>query len=746
MSNRNGDAATSRLLIVSNRLPVTIKSEENGDFTIERSSGGLATALSRTHAERNSLWIGWPGGHFDDVNTQKRIETLLQQEYRCVPVFLNAADIQGYYHGFSNRALWPLLHYFVTYFIYDEEEWAAYVRVNQLFCDAILREAQGNEFIWVHDYHLFLLPGMLRQHLPEARIGYFLHIPFPSSEVFRILPCCEALLRGLLGADLIGFQTFGYTQNFLWSVYRVLGIDAETGYLSFDGRQVTFGVHPIGIDPKQFLDAIHTDPDTHAEIQNLDDSLGSRKLILGMDRLDYSKGIPARLRAYQRFLRTYAEWRERVSFIQVAVPSREQVPAYQDLKRQVDELVGEINGVYGTTTWTPIQYVHRNLPFHQICALLRRADVALITPLRDGMNLVAKEFVACQENRPGALIIGEFAGASAEMGEAFFVNPYDVDGMAARLHEVLSIPEEVLSERMLALHKRICTHTVEIWAENFLGALEQVRFTTRTRALSTWERQRLLTAYSHASRCVFLLDYDGTLAPVAPLRHLAAPSPQVVAIVQALQRDPRNTVAVISSRDRFTLQRWLGVCGCPLVAEHGAWLFVPADGAWEQLVHDLHDDWKEAIRPILERVVQQTPGSVLEEKDYCLAWHYRLADPEFGLWQARELCSQLQGMLAGSELQVQSGNKVVEVKSAKIHKGVAATYLLEQAQPVDFVLAMGDDYTDEDLFAAVPSEQWTVKVGMGVSSARFSLSTPADVMQLLRDLAGRTQDVPTASV
>jgi trehalose 6-phosphate synthase/phosphatase len=745
MISHNGDSRT-RLLIVSNRLPVTITSEAEGEFTIDRSSGGLATALSRTHAERDSLWIGWPGGQFDEPKTQNRIEALLRQEQRCVPVFLSAEDIEQYYHGFSNRALWPLLHYFVTYFTYDEEEWEAYERVNRLFCDAILREAQGNELIWVHDYHLFLLPEMLRQHLPEARIGFFLHIPFPSSEVFRILPCREALLRGLLGADLIGFQTFSNMQNFLWSVYRVLGIDAETGFLSFGGRQIAFGVHPIGIDPKQFLDAIHTDAATQDEMQSLDQSLGSRKLILGMDRLDYSKGIPARLRAYQRFLHTYPEWRERVSFIQIAVPSREQVPAYQELKRQVDELVGEINGVYGTTTWTPIQYVHRNLPFHQICALLRRADVALVTPLRDGMNLVAKEYVACQENRAGALIIGEFAGASAEMGEAFFVNPYDVDGMAARLYEVLSIPEDVLAERMSTLHKRICTHSVDIWAETFLSGLEQVRFTARTRALSNWDRQRLLTAYTQAARRVFLLDYDGTLAPVAPWRHRAAPSAQVVTLLQDLQRDPRNMVAVISSRDRFTMQRWLGVCGCILVAEFGAWLFTPADGAWQPLLNDLHDDWKESIRPLLERVVAQTPGSLLEEKDYSLAWHYRLADPEFGLWQARELCSQLQGMLAGSELQVQSGNKVVEVKWAKIHKGVAATHLLNQAQPVDFVLAMGDDYTDEDLFAAVPPDQWTVKVGMEVSSARFSLSTPADVITLLLDLAGHVHAAPAASL
>lgn len=740
MPDGNGHSPPSRLLIISNRLPVTISTTQDGEIRIERSSGGLVSALSRTHAEMESLWIGWPGGHFRTAQERTHIAQLLRTEQRCVPVFLSTRAIQQYYYGFSNRALWPLFHSFQTYFTYDETEWEAYVHANRLFCDVVLQEARGDELIWVHDYHLFLLPGMLRQHLPDARIGFFLHTPFPSSEMFRVLPCREPLVRGLLGSDLIGFQTFSYMQNFLWAVYRVLGIDAETGYLPFGGRQVAFEVHPIGIDPEQFLHAIHHDEATAREIARLDQSIGQRKLLLGMDRLDYSKGIPARLRAYQRFLEQHEEWRERVTFIQVAVPSRERVLAYQELKRQVDELVGEINGVYGTTTWTPIQYVHRNLPFPEICALLRRADVALITPLRDGMNLVAKEFVACQEHCPGALILSEFAGASSEMGEAFFVNPYDEEGMAERLYEVLTMPEDLLSERMQALHKRVCAHTVDVWTENFLAALESVQHMRRTRLLAPQSRQRLLVAYMQAKRRVLLLDYDGSLIPLVKLPHRALPTPQVLDILRHLQRDRRNVVAVISGRDRITLQNWLGSSGCMLVAEHGAWMCEGEGEGWRTMLPEFKDDWKSTIRPILAHVVEQTPGSLLEEKDFSLVWHYRMADPEFGLWQARELYSQLQGMLAGTGLQVQNGDKVVEVKWAEIHKGVAATQIIEGAQPVDFILAVGDDRTDEDLFAAVPQEQWTIKVGTGFSVARFSLSTPADVLQLLTDLAGHAPE------
>ncbi|MGQ4808228.1 hypothetical protein NKDENANG_01604 [Candidatus Entotheonellaceae bacterium PAL068K] len=740
MPRGNGYSPPARLLIVSNRLPVTITTPTPAAVAIERSSGGLATAMARTHETHDSLWVGWPGGHFRAA-IRKQIAHLLQDQHHCVPVFLSAEAIRRYYDGFSNRALWPLCHSFQTHFVYEEKEWEAYVAANRLFCDVILQHVRGDELIWVHDYHLFLLPGMLRQHLPEARIGFFLHTPFPSSEMFRVLPCREAMLQGLLGADLIGFQTFAYMQNFLWSVYRVLGIDVETGSLPYAGRQVIFQVHPIGIDPEQFLTTIRHDTATAAEIHRLDDSLDGRRLLLGMDRLDYSKGIPARLRAYKRFLELHETWRGQISLLQVAVPSREKVLAYRDLKRQVDELVGEINGVFGSTTWTPVRYVHQNLPFHQICALLRRADLALVTSLRDGMNLVAKEYVVCQEHRPGALILSEFAGASSEMGEAFFVNPHDVEGVAERIHEVLSLPAEVLSERMAALHERICVHTVDRWAQNFLAALEGVQQTERIRALSTDMHQRLLQAYTQAHRRVLMLVYDGVLTPLVKMRHRAAPTPEVLALLQALHDDPHNLVAIISGRDRQTLETWLGHCGCTLVAEHGAWVRASGQQQWHTFLPDLKSEWMGNVRPILEQFVHQTPGSSIEDKDFSLVWHYRTADPEFGRWQARELHSQLQGMLAGSGLQVHSGNKVLEVKWAKVHKGAAATDILEHTQPADFILAIGDDRTDEDMFTIVPPEQWTIKVGSGFSAARFSLSTPTDVMRLLTDLAGLTVDV-----
>jgi trehalose 6-phosphate synthase/phosphatase len=733
MAQSDGTTTAPRLLIVSNRLPVTIH-QDGDEFTVERSSGGLATALSHPHAAGNSLWLGWPGSAYESDADRRRLTRLLHDTYRFSPVYLTDEQVQRYYYGFSNGALWPLCHFFEAHVVYDDEEWEAYVQVNRLFCDAVAEEVRGDELIWVHDYHLFLLPDMLRQRFPEARIGFFLHTPFPPSELFRVLPCREVLLRGLLGADVVGFQTFNNLQNFLYSVYRVLGIAADMNALSYEGRPVHCAVHPISVDPKQFLKALDSDADTLGESRRLDEAMGDRKVILGMDRLDYSKGIPGRLRAYQRLLRAHPEWREAVTMVQVAVPSREQVAAYQDLRRQVDELVGEINGTYGTTTWTPVQYVHRNLPFAEICALLRRADIALITPLRDGMNLVAKEYAVCQKARAGALILSEFAGASSELGEAFFVNPYDTEGMAARMHEVLSSSDEALADRMGALHRRVCAHTVHAWAQKFLDELASVQTQRTPCALNDTAQRRLLVAYTKAEKRVLLLGYDGASSSSVERWYRTAPGADLLNALQALSQDPCNTVAVLSGQDRGTMENWFGSCDVVLVAEEGGWIRESPQVPWRQTLADLDDDWKATARPILEDAVARIPGSALEERGHSLGWQYHLADPEFSLWQARELYGQLQAMLAGSGLQVQRGNKLVEIKRAEIHKGMFGAQIIAAAG-ADFIMAIGGQPSDEALFESVPPEQWTVKTGTGFSRAQFVLPTTTDAVALLQTLA-----------
>ena len=732
MAQSDGTTAAPRLLIVSNRLPVTIH-QDGDEFTVERSSGGLATALSHPHAAGNSLWLGWPGSAYESDADRRRLTRLLRNTYRFSPVYLTDEQVQRYYYGFSNGALWPLCHFFEAHVVYDDDEWEAYVQVNRLFCDAVAAEVRGDELIWVHDYHLFLLPDMLRQRFPEARIGFFLHTPFPPSELFRVLPCREVLLRGLLGADVVGFQTFNNLQNFLYSVYRVLGIAADMNALAYEGRPVHCAVHPISVDPNQFINALDSDSDTLEESRRLDEAMEDRKVILGMDRLDYSKGIPGRLRAYQRLLGAHPEWREAVTLVQVAVPSREQVTAYQDLRRQVDELVGEINGTYGTTTWTPVQYVHRNLPFAEICALLRRADIALITPLRDGMNLVAKEYAVCQKERAGALILSEFAGASSELGEAFFVNPYDTEGMAARMHEVLSSSDEALADRMGALHRRVCGHTVHAWAQKFLDELASVQTQHTPCALNDTAQRRLLVAYAKAEKRVLLLGYDDVPASSVERWYHTAPGADLLEALQTVSQDTRNTVAVLSGRDRDTMENWFGSCGSILVAEDGGWIRESPQASWRQTLADLDDDWKTTVRPILEEAVTRTPGSMLVERGHSLGWQYHLADPEFGLWQAHELYGQLQALLAGSGLQVQRGNKLVEIKWTEIHKGMLGTQII--AAGADFIMAVGGRHSDEALFESVPPEQWTVKTGTGFSRAQFVLPTTTDAVALLQTLA-----------
>ena len=733
MAPSDGTTVSPRLLIVSNRLPVTIRQDDD-NYAVERSSGGLATALSHPHAALDSLWLGWPGASYDSADDRRRLTRLLRDTYRFSPVYLTDEQVQRYYYGFSNGALWPLCHFFEAHVVYDDDQWEAYVEVNRLFCDAVSEEMHGDELIWVHDYHLFLLPQMLRQRFPDARIGFFLHTPFPPSELFRVMPCREDLLRGLLGADVVGFQTFNNLQNFLYSVYRVLGISGDMNALSYEGRPVSCAVHPISVDPSQFLKSLDSDDDTKEELRRLNEAMEDRKVILGMDRLDYSKGIPGRLRAYQRLLGAHPEWREAVTLVQVAVPSREQVTAYQDLRRQVDELVGEINGTYGTTTWTPVQYVHRNLPFSEICALLRRADIALITPLRDGMNLVAKEYAVCQKDRAGALILSEFAGASSELGEAFFVNPYDTEGVAARLHEVLSSSEEALADRMGALHRRVCGHTVHAWAEKFLSQLSNVQTQQTSCPLNDTAQRRLLVGYAKAESRILLLGYDGTAALSVERWYHNAPSADLLEALQALSLDPRNTVAVLSRQDRETIEHWFGSCSGILAAEDGGWIRDSIEAPWRQTLADLDDDWKDTVRPILQEAITRTPGSVLVERGHSLGWQYHLADPEFGLWQAHELYGQLQALLAGSGLQVQRGNKMVEINWGEIHKGMVASQIIAAAGG-DFMMAVGGQPSDEALFEAVPAEQWTLNTGTGFSRARFALPTTADIVALLQTLA-----------
>ena len=723
-----------RTLIVSNRLPTKVLRNEEG-LTFQPSEGGLATGLGSIYRQGDNLWIGWPGLFVQDEAEEDHIREELRED-NMAPVFLTEAEIRDFYEGFSNSTLWPTFHYFSEFAEYEQTHWEAYVRVNQKFCEAVLAHAGPEDTIWVHDYQLLLLPEMLRKARPEASIGFFLHIPFPSQELIRVLPWRTELLRGMLGADLIGFHTFGYMRHFLSAVTHLLGYPAQNGQIETPNRSVRVDAFPMGIDYERYAQAAASPEAAHHQAEYRE-ALRDTRVILSIDRLDYTKGIAQRLRAFDQLLQRYTEWRGQVSLIMLVVPSRDQVAQYASLKEDIDELVGRINAQYRTISWNPILYFYRSLPLEELAALYRLAEVALVTPMRDGMNLVAKEYVASRLDQRGVLILSERAGAARELSDALIINPTDVGQLVEAMHEALVMPEEEQITRMSAMQTLVKRYNVFSWTRLFMNQLAYTKMkqhTLATEKLDAAATTQLLTDFKTASQRLILLDYDGTLVGFHANPQRAEPDQELRLLLRALTEVPNTRVVLISGRDRGTLDKWLGQLPVDFITEHGVWLRAAGE-EWE-LFQAMQNDWMRELRPVLELYVARTAGSFIEEKDYSLVWHYRRADADLGEVRARELLAHLAFMTANTELQVMEGNKVLEIKNAGINKGTAAARWLAR-YPADFILALGDDRTDEDTFRALPPEAYTIKVGStGRSLARFNIGTPAEVRQLLRKLLG----------
>ena len=608
-----------------------------------------------------------------------------------------------------------------------------YRAVNEKFADAVARVYRPGDLIWVHDYQLCLLPRMLRARIQGANVGFFLHIPFPASEVLRILPWREQILEGMLGADLIGFHTFTYRSHFASSVLRILGISTPGDRVFVDGREVRLGVFPIGVDAQTF-GKLAEDPEVLAETKSIRADARGERILLGIDRLDYTKGIPRRLLAFERLLENEPHWRGKVRLIQVAVPSRDKVPSYQEFRRNVHELVGRINGAFSSVNWVPIHYVHRSLTEREIVALYRAADVMLVTPLRDGMNLVAKEFVTARPDEDGVLVLSEFAGAAAEMGEALQVNPYDIETMSHVYSDALRMPEEERKVRMRSLRQRIASRDVHHWAQSFIDALGGERaagVAPRTTLSSSDDLGALAARLRSAERLHLLLDYDGTLVPFARSPDLAAPDPPLRELLGALAAKPGTRVHVVSGRRKEPLERWLGDLAVGLHAEHGYWSRLAPDRPWVAM-EDVSVAWKPDVRRVLDQATATTPGALVEEKTASLAWHYRMAEPELGAARAEELWHRLEQTLRGTAAELLRGEKVIEVRPAGVSKARVVERVLAALGPtLPTIAAMGDDRTDEDLFMALPPDAIAIAVGYRETVARYRVATPRAARELL---------------
>jgi trehalose 6-phosphate synthase/phosphatase len=722
-----------RVLIVANRLPVTVRITETG-VEVQKSSGGLATGLLRPHEQSGGLWIGWAGAP-EQLTTDQRAQLDEQlAAMRLVGIPLTDDQVTRYYEGFSNGVLWPLFHYLVDQIPLHVRDWEPYLEVNELFADRVAQHYQPGDLIWVHDYQLLLLPELLRKRLPDARIGFFLHIPFPSEELFRTLPERERLLRGLLGADLIGFHTPAYLRHFATSLTQLLGLTVDIDRVQLLEREVHLGVFPMGIDAESF-ETLAREPGVLAEVESLRGPHG-QKLLVGVDRLDYTKGIPRRLLAYERMLQTHPELRERVRLVQVAVPSRTGVEAYQEFRSLVEGLVGRINGDFGTPHWVPVHYIYRGLSEPELVALYRAADVMLVTPLRDGMNLVAKEFVASRIDGDGVLVLSEFAGASWELAEAIQVNPYDLEGTAESYYRALTMGAEERRARLVPLRTRVETFDVHHWTRTFLEQLETTTVhpqSKRAPAGAAAAREALMSRLSDAEDLIALLDYDGTLVPYTATPELARPDRALRELLGALAARPRTEVHVVSGRARETLEHWLGDLPIALHAEHGFWSRGLESSHWVP-AGDLGAAWREPALAILREVTARTPGSLIETKSVALAWHYRMADQDSGARRANELRLHLGQLLSNQPVEILAGNKVIEIRPYGIHKGRIVPQLPPDRYATTTLLGMGDDRTDEDLFAALPPPAITIKVGPGATQASFRIDGVAAARALLQSL------------
>lgn len=727
----------SKTIIISNRLPVKI-SENDGEFELKQSEGGLATGLGSIYRQGNNVWIGWPGIEATSEKEEYAIKNKLE-EINLSPVFLSQEDITLYYEGFSNEMLWPIFHYHPTYAKYEQSYWDSYKEVNIKFKNAVLEIAEPDDIIWIHDYQLLLLPGLIRAEHPDITIGFFQHIPFPSSEIFRLIPWRAEILENMLGADLLGFHTFDDARHFRSAVTRLLPIQSSSNVITYNDRQVVIESFPMGIDDKKF-ESLSLDDKVTDNIAEFKRTFDNNKIILSIDRLDYSKGILQRLQAYELLLQNHPEHLEKVILYMIVVPSRDTVTNYKELRDEIDKIVGNINARYRTLKWNPVHYYYRSFPVDKLSALYSIADVCLVTPMRDGMNLVCKEYIASRTNNTGVLILSEMAGAAKELVDALIVNPNNIGEIYEAIIQALNMGLNEQQKRMKQLRAVVSKFNIRHWVKIYMDRLNEVKElqkSMKAKYLGNQSLTLLEDEYNKCSERVIFLDYDGTLVGFQSDIELAFPDGDLYDLIDKLCADPANRVIIISGRKHENLEEWFAKLPVDLIAEHGAWTKNYQE-EWVQL-SGLDSQWKQEINPILETYVDRTPGSFIEEKSYSLVWHYRKVEVGLGELRANEIMNDLRFITADQGLQMLPGNKVIEIKNIEVNKGKMALKWLE-GKKYDFIMALGDDHTDEDIFKAIPTEAFTIKVGSNISAARFYLRDPKEVRRLLR-LLSKTQQI-----
>ncbi len=719
------------LVVVSNRLPFTAERRPDG-IRFTRSSGGLVAALDPVLGQRGGVWVGWPGLEQEPDDNPAALVPPAGSSVRYRSVSLSAREVSAYYGGFSNRTLWPLFHYLIGPMRGDAHTWAAYEQVNERFARAAAEESTDEDLVWVHDYQLLRVPYFLRRLAPRRRIGFFLHIPFPAYDVFRILPWSRQLLRGLLAADLVGVHVSTYAQHLITCAERLLGCDVDraTDTVHFEGRDVSVQAHPLGIDVgyvETLARAAGPAPPGVSEPAR----------VIGLDRLDYTKGILERMHAVERLLERSPEFQGRFVFTQVLVPSREQVAEYRSLKRELDETVGRINGRFSDQGWSPIRYLVRSLSPTELGALYRHADVALVTPLRDGMNLVAKEYVAAQVEEPGVLILSELAGAAEELQEALLVNPFDVDAVADALLRALTMAPDERRARMTALRDRVRENSVQAWVARFLDSAEAASARPRTVSLLDRVRRRLQPWLAARPTVALFFDYDGTLTPLQDHPEDAQLPAPTRAALESAARTPNLDTVIVTGRSLADIRRLVGVPGITYVGNHG----FEIEGPGIVYRHpDIERFAGTVTRAAAELEQLAVPGAQVEAKGATLSYHVRRVAET----KREAVAARAAKILKRRGLRVVSGKLVLEGRPpVPWHKGAAVLFVLVRRHGADWparvrALYVGDDATDEDAFGSLRGIGRSICVGGPwdtPTQADYALPDPDAVTQLLRWLA-----------
>lgn len=779
-----------RKIVVANMLPVhASRDTETGKWHFTLDEDSLLLQLKNgLSPDTEVIYVGSLKADVD-IAEQDEVSQRLLRDFKCVPTFLPLDLQKKFYHGYCKQYLWPLFHYMLPMCPdhgdrFDRSLWQAYVSANKIFADKVMEVINPeDDFVWVHDYHLMILPTFLRKRFCRVKLGFFLHSPFPSSEIYRTLPVRDEILRGLLNCDLVGFHTFDYARHFLSCCSRMLGLDYESkrGHIGLDyfGRTVYIKILPVGIHVGR-LESVLNLPCTSVKVKEIQEQFKGKKVIVGVDDMDIFKGISLKLLALEQLLHQKPEFQGKLVLIQIINPARSSGKDVQETIRETYLIARRINQIYGSPNYEPVVLIDRPVPRFEKSAYYAIAECCLVNAVRDGMNLVPYKYVVCRQGTPvldealgiksdtphtSMLVVSEFIGCSPSLSGAIRVNPWDVDDVAEALNSALTMSNSEKQLRHEKHYRYVSSHDVAYWARSFMQDLERacqshynkrcwgfgLGLSFRVVSLSPSFRKlcvdHIVSSYKRTTRRVIFLDYDGTVVPQTTMNR--CPSPEVISVLNALCNDPKNTVFIVSGRGKNPLCEWLAPCRLlGIAAEHGYFLRWDKTAEWESNTAEL--DWKEIVEPIMKSYTEATDGSSIETKESALVWHHQDADTDFGSWQAMELVDHLENVLANEPAAVARGQHIVEVKPQGVSKGLVVekvmSKLINNGKQPDFLMCIGDDRSDEDMFesllksAASPSlpgspEVFCCTVGQKPSKAKYYLDDTVDVLRLLSGLA-----------